>query len=389
MQIAHRDIPIMPAAPRALTTRVAPAPLAPLALAVPAAPTVDPLQPVGSPGRVWQEAAARRAGFDLASWRPERGFSETKRYVWGGYEYYRRMQVEHPELLWAGMAFGIGPTFAAGLQDLAVFNRWIGALEREPSLLPTQPDQDALERARELAGVSSISQITRDLEQQLLRMQQAIFLDQGMQHEAYLGGGMHAIRELAATGAIDAHAVDAWQQISDGARTNDRASIERGNLELLRREQMQTIAANYDQIRRLTLVSPLVTYVLTALGRPSIPGSRRPSQVMPVHVGPIALPIPALDISRANDRWAIIERDTWPAFARLTRDRPTDYRAMLATSLDQRIAAGHYRYLPDSASVRDIARFVSSIVRHRHSRGIADELPADDGELSHPAGAST
>lgn len=325
--------------------------------ATPAA--TPPLQPVGSPGRRWQELAAQRAGIDPSAWDTDRGFPHNKQFVWAGYEYYRQMQLAHPQLTWAGMAFGIGPTFAAGLQDIAVLNHRIAELERHSSLLP-EPHQQAVEQALALAGDRSLSDVTQMLERKLLEMQQAIFLDQGMQHEAYLGGGIEAIRELGRAGAIDDRAVAAWQQVDLGYRTGDRAAIERGNLELLRREQMQTIVDDYDEIRRM---SPLVTYLLTAVGRPAIPGSQTPGQVVPVRIGRVRLPIPAIDISRADDRWKVIERDTWPAFTRLVNDHPADYQRMLTRSLDQRIVDGRFRHLRDDASLLDIADFLLQSLR--------------------------
>jgi hypothetical protein len=355
------------AAPRVRTLPLVPAAPAPVPVVPP------PLQPVGSPGRHWQEVAAQRAGLDLAGWHTELGFAANQRYVWGGYEYYRQMQLAHPQMLWAGMAFGIGPTFAAALQDLAVFNRYARHLDRFPALLePAQ--QRTLAEAHALAGPATVYRVSSDLERKLLQMQQAIFLDQGMQHEAYLGGGMDAIRQLRATGAIDDHAVSAWQAIDDGTRTGDRAEVETGNLELLRREQMQTIAKQYDEIRELTAISPLVTHLLTTIGRPAIPGSRPAGEVVPVRIGKIPLPIPAIDISRAEDRWRVIQQDTWPAFTRLVDQHPADYGRMLTTSLDQRIADGGFRHLPDSASPIDVLKFLAHAVRQR--------LPLEGAALS-------
>ncbi len=316
------------------------------------------LQPVGSPGRRWQELAMQHAGIDLAAWEPSRGFVANRSIVSAGYDYYRRMQLANPNLLWSGMAFGIGPTFVAGMADVAAFNGYVDSMQSRVDSLPA-PIRDAIHGAIQVVAGKPIL-VTRDLETKLLKMQQSIFLDQAMQHEAFLGGGMTAIRELGTSGAIDEHAVDAWRQLDDGARTGDAALVDAGNRELLRREQMQVVARDYDDIRSLTAISPIVTKLITTVGRPAIPGSRSAGDVFPTRVGRVTIPVPSIDVSRADQRWALIERDTWPAYQSLVHQHPGDFQRMLATSLDQRIADGKFRHLPDRPSTFDVLGLLQS-----------------------------
>lgn len=325
---------------------------------------------VDNPAKYWQDKAAARAGLKLDGWDPQKGFAQTKPYVWGVYNYYKNLQLKNPQLLWAGMAYGIGPSFAAGMQDVAAFNGYVQQLQDKISSLPA-PVADAARGVLNLIGSSGIK-VARDLETRLLGMQKKIFLDQGMQHEAYLGGGLKAVQELYRAGAIDFHALQAWKDIDLGKRggkasptDTPRALIEGGNKELLRREQWQIIADDYDQMRALTRLSPVATYLLTMVGKPSIPGAKSAKDSLPVKVGPFKFPAARIDITRADDRWKLIERDTWPAFTSLVNAKPAEYKKMLNTSLDQRISEGHLRYLPDSASTLDVVRYLAAVASGR------------------------
>lgn len=337
----------------------------PLAPRVPP-PSAPPLAPLPAPpavspaGRRWQDIAAQRAGLDLADWKPALGFATNRDTVWKAYDYYRQLQLAHPTLQWLGMAYGIAPTFGAAFQDLSIINRQLGGAMDRLERLPA-PVRDALRGAIDLVGTPS--RMLRHVETTLLTMQQEIFLDMSMQHEAYIGGGLPALRELHAAGDIDARAMRAWVDIDRGTRTGDQSALDAGNLGLLWREQMQVIAGHYDSIRQASIISPAVTWLLTSVGRPAIPGAKAASDVIPVRIGPIRLPIPAMDISRAADRWRMIERDTWPVYAKLVTTGRTAFVQMLETPLDERIRAGGFRRLPDDASSLDVALLIARLAR--------------------------
>jgi hypothetical protein len=352
------SLPFMPGRPAA-----APAGGAPAVATVPVAPVPvlnpinEALQPVGSPGRRWQDAAAKRIGVDLTKWDPKLPFASNRDRVWRSYDYYRTMQLDHPNLKWLGMAYGMAPTFGSALEDLSVFHTGVDNMQRRVNRLPA-PMRDAVNGAIQLTAGTPLK-MAADTEQLLQKMQRAIFLDQSMQHEAYVGGGMPAIRELEQSGAIDEFAVKSWEQIDAGTRTGNRALLEAGSLGLLRREQLQTIADDYDAMRSDTKLSPLMTKVISAIGRPLIPGARSAADISPVHIGPFEGPLSEIDVSKREERWAMIEHDTWPAYRRLVNETPARFDDMLHSSLDQRIADGHFRMLPDSAKVRDLLRFAT------------------------------
>lgn len=303
----------------------------------------DALLPQGTAGRRWQEVAAQNAGIELDGWDPSLGFAANEDRVRKGYGFYQALQQQHPDLLWAGMAYGIAPTFVGPLQDLADVREGANAVRGRIEQLPAG-FRDAARAAFQLSG-APVANAAASIEGQLLGMQRAIFLDMGMQHQAYVSDGMRAIRELRNEGTLDDHAYEAWRNIDAGTRSGDRALIEVGAKGLLEREQMQIIADDYDQMRERSHLSPVLTYAASAIARPAIPGSRSAADLDPVRVGPFKLPLPGIDVSRREQRWDMIERDTWPAYMRLVANAP-EFQRMLTTPLDQRITDGKFRYLP-------------------------------------------
>lgn len=109
----------------------------------------------------------------------------------------------------------IGPSFAGGFLDLAMLRGLVGEVPA--------PQRPALPPGVEQLGNLTAGEIAY-YEQALLQMQKDIFLDQGMQHQAYADGGMAAMEELAAAGLLRPTSLAAWRDIASG----DPARVARG-----------------------------------------------------------------------------------------------------------------------------------------------------------------
>ncbi|MGQ0629428.1 MAG: hypothetical protein ACT4P1_00150 [Sporichthyaceae bacterium] len=322
--------------------------------------------------------AGRSAGVDLDLWLPGRGAEALRPTIEAVYTYYGRLFLEHPHLQWAGMANMIGPSFAAGFFDLdaigEIADRVAGPLDELPgavkALLPTG--------LREIAVLGDMSQDElRFYETTFLEMQKEIFVDQAVMHEAYLAGGLPAIEELGAAGIIDERTVQAWHQIEGGRSHGDQALLDEGNTALLRREQENVIADNYTRMRQHDPSGAAFTYLMTAVGEPSIPGAQGFAEVRPLGVstpdslrldppGPGAIdiplpgrltvttPLPDGNIAVFEDRWDLIHRDTLPAYQRVLAD-PEGAAQIVGTNVAERIEANRLE-----RNVDDVARRLST-----------------------------
>jgi len=303
----------------------------------------------------WVSVAAERAGIDLDAWDPMLGADALRGIIQGAYTYYGSLFLEHPELQWAGMANMIGPSFAGGFFDLAMLRRLADALGGPIDDLPL--GAGAL-LPLPLQGLGLVSNMTEEeirfYESQFLSMQREIFFDQAMMHEAYLGGGLPALEELRDAGLIDDATLRAWEQIDTGARTGDQDLVAAGNTHLLYREQHDIIRDDYDRMYSHFPSGPAVTYLLGAVGAPSIPGAQslgdvRPLEVrVPVNHSPfgwlvhqtyveVSTPLPNGNIADFGTRWALIEQDTLPAYQELLRENPELARDIVASPVHDRI----------------------------------------------------
>jgi hypothetical protein len=310
----------------------------------------------------WLSPAYEKAGIDPAAWRPAAGAEANRANIENVYRYYGQLYLDHPELQWAGMANMIGPSFAAGFQDLAAMRSWArGVADRidqlpEPVRANLPPE---VRRLRDLANATD--EELRYYETTLLTMQKDIFRDQATAHEAYLAGGMPAIEELRRADLIDPATVEGWRLIDRGKATGDPTLVARGNTILLHREQWHVIRDSYDAMRNHPVTGQPMTYAMGAIGKPSIEGARPYGAVSPfeVHVptpGPERLGIPGVsidnpaqgtvtlrtplpdgNISEVNNRWSLIERDTMPAYQRLLAEDPGRARAIIGSSIRDRI----------------------------------------------------
>ena len=300
----------------------------------------------------WVALAAQKAGIDLSQWDPSRGAGALSDIIKRVYTYYGNLFVDHPYLLWAGMANMVGPSFAAGFFDLGLFRRVAQVLSGKPGV------------PFDMSAIANISDHElRFFETTFLRMQRDIFYDQAMMHEAYLDGGLVSIEELRAAGLIDSRTAQAWAQIDEGRRTDNTCLLQSGNALLLRREQEDIIQDNYQRMYDRPVTGPAFTYLMTALGEPSVPEARsfadwRPLWVSVETPGPenipfvgwdnplqgevkVRTPLPDGNIAHFTDRWELISEDTLPAYQELVAEDPERAREIVSSDVGDRI--DHYR----------------------------------------------
>ena len=296
----------------------------------------------------WLNIAAQNAGIDMSTWDPTLGANQLRPVIEDVYTYYGNLYLNNPYMQWAGMANMVGPAFAAGFQDLAMFRDWARAVAGQPG---------APDFLQVLAHCTDAE--LRFYEVTLLDMQKNIFVDQAVMHEAYLGGGMDAIRELQAAGIIDSETVNAWADIDEGRRTGDMDLLEQGNTNLLLREQHDIIESSYQAMyHHNPPLGQAITYVMTAVGEPSIPGAQSYPDYNPltistgVGVGPgsifgfdnpiqgtaeIRTPFPDGNIANFDTRWDYITNDTLPAYQELLRNDPQQVADIVGSDVSDRI----------------------------------------------------
>lgn len=317
---------------------------------------LDPKRYAALLQQYWLVKAADEAGIDLTKWDPATGVDGNKGNILNVYKLYGKFFLEHPELQWAGMANMIGPSFAGGFMDLDAFKDFAKNLAGKlnslpPGALGTLPPE--LQQLAKAGANLSASEL-QWFETKFLAMQKHIFIDQASMHEAYLNGGTNAINEMHAAGLVDDRTMNAWSDIATG----DPQRIKHGNTDLLNREQNQIIAKQYDQMRNHDgPIGAVMTYGMTAVGAASIPGTKTPGEYSPLTVGGdipvpgspipgsllgggvhIKTPLPDFNISDRDSRWDYISHDTLPAYQKLLQDHPDQARAIVASSVEDRIA---------------------------------------------------
>ena len=294
----------------------------------------------------WLAKALQAACISPQDWDPSLGAQANRANIEKVYAYYASLYLQDPDLQWSGMAAMIGPSFAAGFLDLAMLRRLSDEVPERlrPALPPGVPELGDLTAAE-----------IRYYETALLTMQQQIFHDQGVQHQAYADGGMAAIEELAAANLVSPTSLRAWQDIASG----DPARVSEGNGYHLYREQYEIIGEPYDQMRERFPTGPVVTWAMTFAGSPSIPGARSYPDVFPITLeqgtpglrrvpflgwdnplqvtARVTTPFPDGNISVRDERWALIEQDTLPAYQALIEDDPQQVRALLEQPVAERI----------------------------------------------------
>lgn len=330
--------------------------------------------------RRYQLAAFTAAGIDPLGWVPSRGANANAANIEAVYTYYGQLYLNNPELEWAGMANMIGPSFAGGFYDLAMLRDLaskVGTVAEKmpPGTLPVDP--------KLVAAVAKMTdQELRFYETLFLDMQKQIFLDQATANQAYVDQGLNGVKALLDARFIDPKTYSAWVDIDTGKRTGNAVLISKGNEALLYREQRLIINDEYDQMYQRSPTGPAMTYLMTLVGSPSIPGAQAMAAVSPITFdattpGPrrittpesvgtprsvlgwnipsvsvgipnlnvdnptqfkatLITPFPDANVAKFDDRWKLIQQDTLPAFRKVLAN-PAQARAIAATPVNQRI----------------------------------------------------
>lgn len=286
----------------------------------------------------WLKRALARAGIDRARWHPSVGVEDNRRTIEDVYGYYGQLFLDHPYLLWAGMASMIGPAFYAGFMDIGILP------DAARRAVRTVFGGGSSGLGREAAGDLGFYETT------FLTMQKKIFEDQATMHEAYLAGGLPEIKKFFDARIIDGATVVAWQQIDAGHRDKDQRLLDSGNRTLLWREQRDIIDRFYVEMLRHRQ-GHLFTYLMTVSGAPSVPGAHAYADVYPLKLtgrlppAVISLGTPFADgnIAVFADRWSLIETDTLPHYLKFVRDHRSDARTLVETPVAKR--AARYRIL--------------------------------------------
>lgn len=301
----------------------------------------------------YTEVAAAKAGIDLDEWDPEKGFAPNAEIADKIYKYYGEMFASDPDkFIWAGMGSLVGPGFIAGMKVLPQMAEFISdpkmlaALEAAGALPP-----GLLPPGATTVGIAFTTEELHWYEVQFMKMQQDIFFDMAAKHEAFIDGGADRVEQMMAhepPSDFKSNTLLAFRYMEEGVNLEEAAKL------LVIREQNLTIGKGWDDMRGNMPFGPLMTYGMTLLGTPSIPGSSAYAEIFPVEleaslpigVGPPPLfpgpyvsvepsvvlqtPLPAGDISIYEDRMKLIEADSFPKYLELIRNNP-DLAVELAT----------------------------------------------------------
>ncbi len=301
-------------------------------------------------GQYWLAESYEQAGIDPTTWDPTQGTEFNAANITKVYEYYGQLFLDHPELEWAGMANMIGPSFAGGFYDLAMMRDVAQNMvpDGKPVLMP-----DSLWGTVETLARMPDSEL-KFYESTFLSMQKEIFEDQAPMHEAYLHGGPEEFQRMRHAGLIDRNAEGAWNAVVAGVSAGDSDRIAFGNGRLLYREQYQIIADDYDAMRARPGTGEVVTWGLTTVGTPSIPGAQAYPEVFPETV-PLQVPLPGApfvfvptpfdvetpfpdgNIADRDQRWGLITEDTLPAYREALSSDTAAARQLIASEFGPRL----------------------------------------------------
>lgn len=307
----------------------------------------------------WLTTATRKAGLDLDAWDPNLGLAANQQNLANTFSYYERLQLENPNFLWTGQGGMAGPSFAAGIMDIDLGRSVLEVRQARDAIAAVVGTLDAAaapatahlpEDVRAVLEVGSVvtAENIAHFQTQVIAMSKHIFMDLIPQHEAFLAGGMTAIDEYRDAGLIDDSAYRAWQDLATG----DPEKVVDGNLELLRREQFQTIGAQWDDARNDNgAVGRALTYLSTVAADPAIPGVIPPRETNPLTLtagdvtgtrsdGPqwrLQTPLPAFNWSVREERWQYITEQMVPKYRALEDTQPVLWRATLSKPMQQQI----------------------------------------------------
>jgi hypothetical protein len=248
----------------------------------------------------WQQRAMAAAGIDPAKWDPSDGFESNKENIQKVYALYAQWYLQHPELKWAGMAKLAGGTVYGGLLELREERPGWSLRDITPILYYDKFKQHQMDKVERI----------------FVGMQKNIFMDLAWQHQAYVEGGLPALKAAYDRGDMSAANYEAWAKIASG----DENARWEGNKTLLMREQSQILPPDYERIQDMW-------------GGGSITDKISENTVSPIPGGaPFQSLYPDGDVTDFKDRWTWIEDHMLPEYKALG-DEYT--RALVSQPLDQ------------------------------------------------------
>ncbi|MCP9624181.1 hypothetical protein NMK54_28965 [Nocardia otitidiscaviarum] len=311
----------------------------------------------------WLTVATRHADIDLAAWDPTLGVDANTRTFTQVYVNYLRLNNEHPDFYWVGLAGLAGGSFASGFFDMSD----MGAIVSVPGvhqlgnavadLLRTTPPEllDILPSDIRLLASAGARLTAADLtwyQTRLMIMQKHIFIDQVPMHEAYVAGGLAAVEEMYRAGVLDENAILAWRGIAGGTP----AGLADAAVRMTDREQNQIIADQWDVTSRgRGAMGRVMTYVSTVAGKAAVPGVRAPGVFAPTTLTAEAggrtislrTPLPDFNWADRDTRWHYIVNDLLPSYLAMVAD-PVVARPVLAEPFPAKLANGRLLVrLPD------------------------------------------
>ena len=266
----------------------------------------------------WNRRALAAAGIDPARWDPSQGFEANRENGQKVYAMYGSWYLGHPELKWAGMAKLAGASVYGGLLEMQ---------DRQGSAKPAIVGGGTLMviapwwglfnvLTGAVAGDAVHDERLETVEKILLDMQKDIFMDLGWQHQAYVEGGLPALKAAYDRGDLSSATYEAWTHIASG---NEEAVWE-GTTALVYREQAQILAPGYEEIRDLFGGGAITAQISNNAPSP-IPGGA-PFESL-YHSG---------DLADFEDRWRWIEEHMLPEYRALGDERT---RELVSQPLEQ------------------------------------------------------
>ncbi len=310
----------------------------------------------------YEDRALGLLGTTAEGWQPGRGLDHNRDLVEGVVDVYADFYRTDPETyMWAGMASMIWASLYAGVEDLNDIGNAAGAIERISEIDRLTPGGSPLAPLTELTAEELAAEAVW-YEERLLTMQQEVFLDQAVTHEAYRDGGLEAVELLLEDDPYNygPETLEAWRLIDEGNQTGNTDLVAEGSRQLLMREQFAVLQDDYDAMRsRRPPIGEAMTYLMTMTGSPSIPGAESFADLYPVTVDSevsisvpflpdptvgvtVETPLPDGNLADFNDRWRLIEEDTLPAYLELAQD-PDQVLAIIDVPVDER--ADDYRII--------------------------------------------
>lgn len=234
----------------------------------------------------WRLRAMAAAGIDPTQWDPSQGFEANRDNIQKVYALYAKWYLDNPDLKWAGMAKLAGGSVYGGLESMKGERAWGGWWF--VGLIP---------------GVySEVKNSQMDkVERIFVTMQKDIFMDLGWQHQAYVEGGLPAVKAAFDRGDMSRANYDAWVQIATGSE----AEKWEGNATLLKREQSEILPPGYDRIRDMWFGGTISGQISDNTASP-IPGGATFRELYPDG-----------DVTVFEDRWRWIEGHMLPEYKAL------------------------------------------------------------------------